>query len=261
MGKVHSKDGATIAYDRSGEGAPLILVDGAMCYRAFGPMGPLVAKLAPHFTVFAYDRRGRGESGDTAPYAVEREIEDLDALIQEAGGSAFVYGISSGAALSLAAAASGLSIKKLALYEPPFNLDESVRGQPEENLKQFKRLHAEGRRGDMVEFFMTQVGMPAEAIGQMRNSPMWPLMEGIAPTLIYDTTILGDGMLPSKQANSVAIPTLVMAGGAGMAWMRDTAQALASAIPNAQYRTLEGQTHDVSAEAMAPALIEFFTAP
>lgn len=224
-------------------------------------MGPLAAKLAPHFTVFTYDRRGRGESGDTAPYAVEHEIEDIAALIQEAGGSVFVYGISSGAALSLAAAARGLAIKKLALYEPPFNLDESKRGQSEENVKQFKRLFSEGRRGDMVEFFMTQVGMPAEAIGQMRNSPMWPMMEAIAPTLIYDMTILGDGLLPSKQAASVTIPTLVMAGGAGMAWMRDTAQALTSAIPNAQYRTLEGQTHDISAEAMAPALIDFFTTP
>ncbi|GLV59990.1 alpha/beta hydrolase [Dictyobacter sp. S3.2.2.5] len=258
MGTVYSKDGTAIAFDRSGEGTPLILVDGAMCYRGFGPMGDLVPKLAPHFTVFSYDRRGRGESGDTLPYAVEREIEDLDALIQEAGGSAFVYGISSGAALSLAATASGLVIKKLALYEPPFNLDEGTRAQSLASLAQLRRLSAEDRRGEMVEAFMTQVGLPAEAISQMRNAPSWPMMEALAPTLAYDLTILGDGSLPRGRASSISIPTLVMAGGAGWPWMLDSTQELASAIPNAQYRVLEGQTHEVAADAIAPALIEFF---
>ncbi|GCE06688.1 alpha/beta fold hydrolase [Dictyobacter aurantiacus] len=260
MGKVHSKDGTLIAFDRLGEGTPLILVDGAMCYRGFGPMGELAPKLATHFTVFSYDRRGRGESGDTLPYAVERETEDLDALIQEAGGSAFVYGISSGAALSLVATASGLAIKKLALYEPPFNLDEGTRAQSLAALAQIRRLSAEGRWGEMVEAFMRQVGLPAEAISQMRNAPMWSMMEVLAPTLVYDLTIVGDGSLPRERASSLSIPTLVMAGGAGWPWMLDSTQALASTIPNAQYRVLLGQMHDVSADAMAPALIEFFTA-
>lgn len=259
MGKVISKDGTTIAFDKSGEGAPLILVDGAMCYRAFGPMGPLAALLTPHFTVFTYDRRGRGDSSDTAPYAVEREIEDIEALINEAGGSAFVYAISSGAALALRAAAHGLAIKKLVLYEPPFMLDNTGQRRFEEYKTQLTKLISASRRGDAIELFMTQVGMPAEAIAQMRNAPVWPLFEGIAPTLVYDATALGnDSSVPTKQAATITIPTLVMDGGASPAWMRDAAHAVATAIPGAQYRTLEGQTHEVAPEALAPVLVKFF---
>jgi pimeloyl-ACP methyl ester carboxylesterase len=146
MQTVLSKDGAAIAFDKSGKGPPLILVDGALCYRASGPMGPLAALLAPHFTVFTYDRRGRGDSGDSAPYAVEREVDDIDALIQEAGGSAFVYGISSGAALTLEAANRGCGIWKLALYEAPFIADDSRPPIPDDYMARLNGLLASDRR-------------------------------------------------------------------------------------------------------------------
>lgn len=261
MTSATSHDGTSIAYDRSGEGAALILVDGAICSRAFGPMASLAALLTPHFTVFTYDRRGRGESGDTAPYAVEREVEDIEALINEAGGAAFVYGISSGAALALEAARQfPTKITKLAIYEPPFSLDEAGIRRFTEYRTRLGELLAAGRRGDAVELFMSLVGTPAEAIMQMRQAPVWPVFEAVAPTLAYDAAVLGDSSVPAERAASLTMPTLVMAGAASPAWMQQAAQAVATAIPNATYRTLEGQTHEVAAEAIAPILGEFFNA-
>ncbi len=259
MATVISKDGTSIAYDQVGQGPALILVDGALCHRTFGPMGPLTALLSPHFTVFMYDRRGRGESGDTLPYAVEREVEDIDALIQAAGGSAFVYGTSSGAALALEAAASGLSINKLALYEPPLNADPEAMRRLAQYHADVKALLSAGRRGDAVVRFMTFVGTPEDAITGMRQAPFWPVFEAVAPTLAYDSAVLGDGSVPVRRAASVTVPTLVMAGGASFPFMHETAQALEQAIPNAQRRVLEGQTHDAAAEVVAPALKAFFS--
>ncbi|MBZ0292340.1 MAG: alpha/beta hydrolase [Anaerolineae bacterium] len=258
---VTSKDGTTIAYDRLGQGAPIILVDGAMCHRNFGPMGGLAPLLAKHFTVFMYDRRGRGDSGDTLPYAVEREVEDIDALIQEAGGSAFVYGVSSGGALALAAAAQGLAISRLAVYEVPFVVDDSRPDLPPNNAQALDELVSAGHRGDAVEYFMVQmVGMPAEAAAPMRHAPMWPGMEAIAHTLVYDATVMGDFSMPKALLESISVPTLVMNGGETTMQLKNTAKAVAATIPNAQYRVLEGQTHDAAAEVVAPALIEFFQA-
>src|SRR6266850_5741744 len=171
MEKVHSKDGTPIAFDRSGEGPPIILVDGALCYRASGPSGPLAALLAQNFTVFTYDRRGRGDSGNTASYAVEREVEDIEALVHEAGGSAFVYGISSGAALALEASNRGLAIKKLALYEAPFIVDDSRPPIPDDYLARLNGLLASDRRGDAVKLFMKLVGVPAIFVAIMRFMP------------------------------------------------------------------------------------------
>jgi pimeloyl-ACP methyl ester carboxylesterase len=260
MRKVISKDGTAIAFGRSGEGQPIILVDGAFCSRAFGPMGPLAGLLAPHFTVFTYDRRGRNDSSDTAPYAVEREIEDLDALIKEAGGSAFVFGLSSGGGLALKAAASGLSIKKLALYEPPFvAVDDSDPRPPEDAATQLTKLTSSGHRGDAVEFFMTKViGTPIEAVTPMRQAPIWPALEAVAHTLAYDVTLMGDYSLPTERVASVTIPTLVIDGENSPAPLRRAVQAVSDALPNAQRSTLEGQTHDVSPEVLAPVLEEFF---
>ncbi len=260
MRKVISKDGTAIAFVRSGKGSPIILVGGALADRSAD--APLAALLAQHFTVFNYDRRGRGESGDTAPYAVEREVEDLEALIIEAGGSAFVVGGSSGAVLALEAARK-LPITKLALYEPPFIVDDSRPPLPADYVAQLIELISSGRRGDAVEFFMTKaVGVPAEFVAQMQNAPMWPALEAAAHTLVYDGTIMGDTMsgspLPVKQWASVTVPTLVMDGGASPAWARNAVQALADALPDAQRRTLEGQTHIVAPEALAPVLEEFF---
>ncbi len=265
MRTVTSKDGTTIAFDQSGQGPALILVGGMFEQRA---MDSETAKLAAlpllsqHFTVFHYDRRGRGDSTDTQPYTVEREIEDIEALINEAGGSAFVSGISSGAALALEAAlALGGKVKKLAMYEPPYNDDADYRQAWREFRKQLKEALAEGRRGDAVGLFMTLLGMPADHLDGMRQLPMWPMWEAIAPTIAYDAAALGEeAAVPTEKATRVTVPTLVMDGSATeWPFMHVTAVALAKAMPNAQHRTLEGQTHEVAAEAIAPVLVEFFT--
>ena len=261
MSEVLSKDGTAIAFDKSGNGKPIILVDGALCSRSFGPLPKLARLLAPHFTVLNYDRRGRGKSGDTPPYAVEREVEDIEALIGEAGGSASVFGTSSGAALALAAAASGLNIRKLALYEPPFVAGESDHGPPADSEAQLKRLIAEGRRGDAVKFFMVDmVGMPAIFACVMRLLPIWPKLKAVAHTLPYDAAVMGDFSLPRKRAASVTVPTVVIGGEKSPVALRNAASAVAEAIPGARRLTLKGQTHNVSVKVLAPVLIEFFDA-
>ena len=262
MNQVISKDGTAIAFDRSGKGPAIILVGGAFQHRAIDPKtAQLAALLAQHFTVFHYDRRGRGNSSDTQPYAVEREIEDLEALINEAGGSAFVYGMSSGGVLALAAAARGLAITKLALYEPPFNSGDDTARQASENYtRQLTALLAEGRRGDAVALARTTWGTPAEAIAAMRQTPIWPLFESVAPTLAYDNAIMGDGSVPTERLASITVPTLVIDGGASPVFMHNAAQAVAHALPHAQHLTLQGQTHDVAPEVLAPVLENFFTA-
>ena len=194
MNQVTSSDGTTIAFDRSGDGPPVILVCGGSTDRTAN--APLAALLSRRFTVFNYDRRGRGDSGDTTPYAVDREVEDIDAVIGAADGSAFLYGTSSGAALALEAAASGLDIRKLALWEPPYILDGRPR-PPADTASIFTELVAAGRRGDAVEFFMTQVvGLPPEFVAEARRAPWWQAQEALAHTLTYDATIMGDYSLP-----------------------------------------------------------------
>src|SRR5947209_11623968 len=262
MKKVTSKDGTVIAFDRSGKGPAVILVGGAFQYRAIDPpTAQLAALLASHFTVFHYDRRGRGDSSDTLPYTVEREVEDLDALIKEAGGQAAVFGMSSGGVLALEAAKHGLAITKLALYELPFNSgDESGRQASENYTRQLKALLTEGRRGDAVALAMTTWGAPAEAIAGMRPTPIWSLFESVAPTLAYDNAIMGDGSVPAERLASITVPTLVIDGGASPAFMHNAAQVVAHTLPNAKLRTLEDQTHDVAPEVLAPLLEQFFAA-
>ncbi|MBB6730395.1 alpha/beta fold hydrolase [Cohnella zeiphila] len=262
MDFVTSKDGTRIVYDRKGTGEPVILVDGAMCRGTAGPMQPLAALLAERFDVIAYDRRGRGESGDTPPYAVEREIEDIAALIEAAGGSAHVYGMSSGAVLAIrAAAVLGGQIRRLALYEPPTTTrdgDDVARHAAADYARELNALLAEGRRGDAVALFMRKVGVPADAIAGMRHAPMWPGMEVIAPTLAYDDAVMGDGSVPKEAARAIRVPSLVADGGSSPPFLREAADAVASALPFAHRLTLEGQTHDVAADALAPALAAFF---
>jgi pimeloyl-ACP methyl ester carboxylesterase len=259
MEKIKSKDGTEIAYGKRGGGPAVILVDGALCYRSFGPMPQLAELLSPQFTVYNYDRRGRGDSGDTQPYAVAREVEDIEALIQEAGGTAFVFGTSSGGALALEAALQlGDKIKKLAVYEPPYNSDEAVRQPWKEYRKELAELLAAGRRGDAASLFMRSVGTPNEQIDGMRQAPVWAVFESVAPTLAYDAAVLGeDRSVPAERATKIRVPTLVM-NGTIIPFMLPTAQALAKSIPNAQHRTLEGQSHDVNLEVIAPVLVEFF---
>jgi pimeloyl-ACP methyl ester carboxylesterase len=261
-GKVRSKDGTLIAFSKTGQGAPLILVDGAMCYRSFGPMPKLAPLLEPHFTVYIYDRRGRGESGDTQPYAVAREVEDIEALINEAGGSAYVFGVSSGAALALEAANSGLAIPRLALYEAPFIVDNSREPVAADYVEQLENLISQGRRANAVKMFMKTVGMPPIIAAIMPIVPGWSKLKAVAHTLPYDVTIMREGQrgrpfLPRRWA-SVNMPTLVMDGGKSPAWMQNSAQAITEALPNGTRYTLTGQTHMVKPKALAPALKEFF---
>jgi pimeloyl-ACP methyl ester carboxylesterase len=249
MPTVISADGTAIAYDRAGRGPAIILVDGALCYRAAGPMRPLAALLTSEFTVYTYDRRGRGESTDTPPYAVEREIEDLRAIIHEAGGRAALYAMSSGGALALATAAADPGVTALALYEPPY-----LGGNKEYTAGLDEALRA-GRRGDAVALFMTTVGVPAPVIAGMRSGPGWPALEAIAPTLAYDDALLGDGRAPAGLP--VTVPILVISGTASPEALREAARTTAEAFAQGEHRSLPDQTHDVQPAALAPVLIDF----
>ena len=255
METVTSKDGTTIGFDRLGSGPPVVLVCGASVARATD--APLAELLASDLTVFNYDRRGRGDSTDTPPYAIEREVEDLGAVIDAAGGSAGVWGSSSGGALALIAADQGLPISKLALWEPPF-VPEGFPQPPSDQVEQYETMIAEGRRGDAVEYFMTKVvGMPAEFAAQARTQPWWGATEAIAHTLSYDARIMRSVEDPAALAARVQVPTLVNAG-TMIPWMSVSANTLADALPNGKVEILEGQSHDVDMSVLAPALKAFF---
>lgn len=259
MKQVTSKDGTIIAYDQSGSGSAVILVDGALCSRAFGPMPKLARLLAKNFRVINYDRRGRNESGDTKPYAAGREIEDIEALINSAGGSAFVVGFSSGAVLALAATASGLNIPKLALYEPPFMVDGQGHHPPTDALEQLKAMIAADRRADAVKFFMKDmVGIPGIFIFMMQLMPIWKKLKGVAHTLPYDVAIMGDYSLPEKLAASVKTPTLISGGDKSQITLQHAVKKLAEVMPDNKLQILKGQTHNVSVKVIAPVLTEFF---
>ncbi|GLZ03298.1 alpha/beta hydrolase [Actinomadura sp. NBRC 104412] len=262
MQSVRSGDGTRIAYERSGQGPPVVLVAGALCDRRAA--APIAELLSAHCTVYNYDRRGRGDSTDactvfgTPADALRREIEDLEAVLGAAGGPAGVWGSSSGAVLAAEAVAAGLPITRLAMWEPPYGLtEEDSRG----HLGYTRRLEetvAEGRHGDAAALFLGHIGVPEEFIAGMRRSPAWPAMEKIAPTLRYDAAALGDGLLPAGRLAALTIPVLVLDGGASMDVLRSAARAVAGTIPDALHRTLEGQEHNVAAEAIVPALAEFF---
>jgi len=263
MGTIFSKDGTKIAYDKTGQGPALIIVAGAFQDRM--AMAAYAEPLSKHFTVYNYDRRGRGESGDNQPYTAEREIEDIDALIQEAGGSAFVFAGSSGGVLTLDAAAHGSNITKLAIYEPPFVVDDSRDPVPENMVDQLKGMIASGRRGDSAETFMTKGSlMPADVVAGMRTQPFWPGVEAVAHTLVYDATIMDGTMrgtpLPFDRWAAIKIPTLVIYGGAGPAWSRNAAEALVELLPHAERRALDGQFHDLMPDVLTPVLEKFFLA-
>jgi pimeloyl-ACP methyl ester carboxylesterase len=260
-GQVASRDGTAIAYDQIGRGPPVILVVGALCSRRLGPGVKLAPALAEQFTVFTYDRRGRGDSGENSPYAVAREVEDLEALIEVAGGSAYVFGHSSGAVLALNAAASGLPIEKLALYEAPLIVDRSRRSM-EDDWARIDAFVADGRRDEAVKVFLKAVGVPPFAIALMRWLPVWGKIAAVAQTLPHDGAIVRELQrcepIPPGTWARVTVPALAIAGGKSPAWMQRGARALATALSQGQYRTLAGQSHDVSARALAPVLSEFF---
>lgn len=261
MTYVTSRDGTRIAFTKTGQGKPVIIVNGAMGFREFHGDKPLASMLSKDFTVYIYDRRGRGESSDRIPYSVEREIEDIEALIDDAGGSAFVYGVSSGAALSLhAAAALGPSkINRLALYEPPYGSD--AENEKQEFATQRNQLHKvilHGKPGDAAAFFVTALGTPPEALDSLRQTPDWTVMIGVEHTLAYDYAVLGDGAVPTDLARAATMPVLVMDGEKTLEFMHTAAETLGAVLPSAQRKTIKDQTHEVSAEAMAPVLKVFF---
>lgn len=258
MGSVTSKDGTAIAFDRLGEGPAVVIAGGVLGDRS--QQAGLAALLAERFTVYNYDRRGHGASGFTPPYAVEREIEDLAAMLDAAGGSACVYGTSGCGALALRAAAAGPGAKmaKLAVWEPPYIIPGSRPPVPADYREQLSALLAEGRRGDMVALFMTQaVGMPAEVVAMMRQADWWPAQEALANTLVYDATLMGDFAPPTERLATIHVSTLVLDGGQ-TPWLSQAADAVAAALPNARRQTIAGQPHNVADDAMAPALIGFF---
>lgn len=261
MPTITSKDGTTIAYDKAGQGLAVILVEGALGSREAS--AGLAKLLAADFTVYSYDRRGRGESTDTKPYAVQREVEDIEALIESAGEAACLYGISSGGALALEAAASLKGkVKKLAIYEVPYDSSEPGRKAWREYRTKLSELVEADRRADVVALFMKFVGVPDEMIEDMRHAPMWPSMEMLAPTLVYDAAVLGeDRTVPTERVSDITAHTLVMDGGqsyGSMPFMRTTAEVLTKAIPNAQHRVIESQGHDVDIKVLAPLLTAFF---
>jgi len=258
MDTVTSRDGTTIAFDRLGQGSPVVLLPGGSVDRTAN--AGLAAELAAHHTVYNVDRRGRGDSGDTRPYAIEREGEDIAAVIDAAGGRAHLYGSSSGAGLAMHAAAAGLPVARLALWEPPY----SVGGRPDlpdDTASVYRELVDAGRRGDAVEYFMAKVvGLPPEFVANARQAPWWAQQEALAHTLAYDATIMGDYTLPTVIARAITVPTLIVDGGASFGFLGETADALAKLIPGAQRATLEGQEHNVDPAALAPVLTRFFTA-
>ncbi len=259
MHQVTSRDGTTIAYDQTGSGPAVIFVGGAWSYRAYVGNARLAELLRDRFTVISYDRRGRGDSGDTKPYAVAREVEDLDALIQAAGGSAHVYGMSSGAALALEAAASGLNITRLALYEPPYMVGEGGHRPPADHQQHLVSLIAADRRSEANLYFMRKVmGIPALIVFVMRLFPFWSKLKAVAHTLPYDSAIMGDFSLPTARAAAVRVPTLVIGGEKSPEVLRRAVQAVADVVPLAERRVLKGQTHNVSMKVLAPVLAEFF---
>jgi len=255
---VTSKDGTKIAVDVLGSGPAIVLVSGGSVDR--GSNAGLAEVLKGDFTVHNYDRRGRGDSGDTLPYAVEREIEDIEAVIAAAGGSAHLYGSSSGAGLALEAAAAGASVDRLILWEPPYNLDPAGR-PPADSVEQLDRMVADGRRGDAATFFMVDmVRMPAEFAAFARTQPWWPAQEAIAHTLAYDARVMGDYSVPTATAARVTVPTLILTGGASFPFFRPTAEALVAAMPDARSAVLPDQEHNVDPAILGPAIAAFLKA-
>jgi pimeloyl-ACP methyl ester carboxylesterase len=261
MSTVVSKDGTTIAYDRRGQGPALVLVDGALCSRAQGPMPELADALADRFTVYNYDRRGRGESSDvsgSSGYEVAREIEDLAAVIEAAGGSAYVYGSSSGAALALRATAAGLPVEKLVAFEPPYVVDDSRKQIPRNWVEELQSRAPD----DAIKYFFTKgIGLPGILVTVMKLMPAWKQMRAVAHTLPYDAQVVGQNCcgepMDAEQWAPIDQPVLVVNGGKSPAWMKASNRALADAVPGSAHTEIPGQNHMIKASAIAPVIADF----
>jgi pimeloyl-ACP methyl ester carboxylesterase len=264
MARVRSNDGTWIAFEQAGQGPPVVLIGGALMDQAAS--APLAALLSQHFTVFSYDRRGRGESGDTAPYAVAREVEDVHAVIEEAGEAVCLFGHSSGAVLGLEAADQlPQKIKRLALYEPPFIVDDSRSPAPAEYRTELKLLLAEGRRGDTVEYFMNHaLDAAPDSIAHLKEGPLWHEIVQLAHTLPYDAALMTNTTngkpLPVARWASVAVPTLVIDERQSATYLRHAAEALVEMLPNAELCTLSIDGPGAAPENLTPMLSEFFQA-
>ncbi|MEV8375077.1 alpha/beta hydrolase [Kribbella sp. NPDC056861] len=257
MDHVISADGTSIAYDRLGDGPAVILVCGGSVDRMSN--APLAALLAEYYTVYNYDRRGRGDSGDAEVYAIEREFEDLDAMFAVAGGSAHLYGTSSGAALALLATAAGRPVNRLALWEPPYFLD-GAEGRPvPDTASIYRAFVAEGRRDKAAEYFMAEVvRLPAEFVAQAKASPWWPVQEAIAHTLAYDATVMGSYDVPVEEIKAIHQPTRVLTGSVAWPWMADSNKVVAELLEDGSHVVLAEQQHNVDPAVLAPALKEFW---
>ncbi len=262
MAFATSKDGTEIAYSIEGAGPGVLLVDGALCHRTFGPMKDIAEALGQDYQVYYYDRRGRGESGDTEPWSLDKEIGDIEAMLEAAGGQAFVLGVSSGALLAAHAARKLKGIKKLVLYEGPMVVDENYPTLPENFMPEMRRAVVENRTGDVLKMFLKRVGTPGFMVWIMSLTPVWKQLSKSALTLHHDLDIVEpfQHQQPLKQADWTGIdaPTLVMDGGKSPAYMRNAQKQWSEVLPNATYRTLPGLNHSVKAEVIAPVLREFF---
>ncbi|MDG4826705.1 alpha/beta fold hydrolase [Asanoa sp. WMMD1127] len=262
---VTSRDGTTIAYTRLGAGPLLVLVGGGLDDGAEN--APLATELSRWFTVVNYARRGRGASGDTQPYAVDREIDDLAALLAPADGSALLFGASSGGALALTGAAAGLPVARVAVYEIPYLTDEPLRAAWLSYVEELRGLLALGRRGDAVAAFMRLAGAGDAEIAGARALPIWPSLEALAPTLAYDAACLGDGRVPASLLAGVGQPVLVATGAAadphlaalGPSFFETAADELVAALPHAERAVVENSGHVADPTALAPLLHRFFT--
>jgi pimeloyl-ACP methyl ester carboxylesterase len=262
-GTAVSADGSMIGWTRVGSGPPVIQVDGALCWREMGPAAAVAEELKGDFTVYSYDRRGRGTSTEAGPYDVRREIEDLAAVIGVAGGSADLFGQSSGAALAAHAAAQDVGVRRLALFEAPFVVDGTRPPAADDLVDRFERLIADGKRGAAVKLFLKEVGVPGPVVVMMGLMPVFSKLKSVAHTLPHDFRVLGADRrgrpLPAQQWAGATMPALVMAGGKSPDSMKNAQLAFAQALPNAEHRILPGQTHMLKAKAVAPVLTEFFS--
>ena len=257
MQKVVSRDGTTIAYERAGDGPPIVLLNGA--FRDHTIFDPLVPELTPHCTTYVYDRRGRGESGDSLAYAVEREIEDLEAVIDEAGGQAVVFAGSCGANLALEAALAGAPITKLALHEPYYRI-EGYPKPPDDFMDNLRALLADDKRGEAAEYFLAELlGLTPEVIADWRAGPLWATNEAGAHTLPYDTAICGDFNVPAERLATCRTPTMVVNSDSTSDWLRAAARAAAAALPNGRGIELPGSWHRVQTQVLGRVLAGFAT--
>jgi len=255
---VTSADGTKIAYGTAGTGAPLVVVWGALGVRASPFATAMRDELAKSFRVYDYDRRGRGDSSDTKPYAVAREIEDLRAVCAAAGGTPWVWATSSGAALALEAAAAGVPMRRLAAHEPPYSVGAHVDRIDRDYPRKVTALLDAGRKEDAVRLFMRTVGVPAPFVWLMRFMGFWKSAVAAANTLPYDTACVNAFELPQERLRSITTPTVVLAGGATPAPLRAAAEEVARTVPGASLRVIPKQHHGIKPAALRPVLVELF---